>query len=77
MDNLESKRSGSLYCLDNYFRLHKIDDKYFITNGPAFLDQNNFYHTDTRKRIIYKIKINNHYKPKIKFFYLQTHQFCK
>ena len=62
MDNLESKCSGSLYCLDNYFRLHKIDDKYFITNGPAFLDQNNFYHADSRKKIIYKIKINNKFQ---------------
>ena len=59
MDNLGKKCSGSLYCLDNDLRLHKVDDKYFTTNGPAFLDKNNFYHTDSRKRIIYKIKINN------------------
>ena len=59
MDNLEKKQSGSLYCLDNHLRLHKVDEKYFIANGPAFLDKNNFYHTDSRKRIIYKIKIND------------------
>ena len=60
MDNLERKiKSGSLYCLDKNLKVHKIDGKYFITNGPAFLDKNNFYHTDSRKRIIYKIKINN------------------
>ena len=59
MDNLERKiKSGSLYCLDKNLKVHKIDDKYFITNGPAFLDKNNFYHTDTRKGEIYKIKIN-------------------
>ena len=29
-----------------------------ITNGPAFIDKKNFYHTDSRKRVIYKIKIN-------------------
>ena len=62
MDNFEKKCTGSLYCLDNYLRLHKVDDKYFITNGPAFLNKNNFYHTDSRKRIIYKIRINNKLK---------------
>jgi len=59
MDNLEKKQSGSLYCLDDSLKLHKVDDKYFITNGPAFLNKNNFYHADSKKKIIYKIKINN------------------
>ena len=62
MDNLEKKQSGSLYCLDNDLRLKKVDDNYFITNGPAFLNKNNFYHTDSRKKIIYKININNKLK---------------
>jgi len=63
MDNLERKKSsGSLYCLNNKLKLHKIDSKYFITNGPAFLNKNNFYHTDTKKKIIYKIRINNNLK---------------
>jgi len=63
MDNLERKiKSGSLYCLDKNLKVHKIDDKYFITNGPAFLDKNNFYYTDTRKGEIYKIKINKKLK---------------
>ena len=63
MDNLERKKnSGSLYCLDNNLIIHKVDDKYFITNGPAFLNNNNFYHTDSRKKIIYKIKINKKFK---------------
>ena len=63
MDNLERKKnSGSLYCLDNNLIIHRVDDKYFITNGPAFLNKNNFYHTDSRKKIIYKIKINNKFK---------------
>ncbi|HIO51792.1 MAG TPA: SMP-30/gluconolactonase/LRE family protein, partial [Pelagibacteraceae bacterium] len=63
MDNLERKKnSGSLYCLDNNLIIHRVDDKYFITNGPAFLNNNNFYHTDSRKKIIYKIKINNKFK---------------
>ena len=63
MDNLERKKSsGSLYCLNNKLKLHKVDSKYFITNGPAFLNKSNFYHTDTRKKIIYKIRINNKLK---------------
>jgi len=62
MDNAEKKQSGSLYCLDHRLKLHKVDEKYFITNGPAFLNKNNFYHTDSKKKIIYKIKINNKFK---------------
>ena len=62
MDNLEKKKTGSLYCLDNKLNLHEVDKNYFITNGPAFLDKNNFYHTDSKKRIIYKIKINKKFK---------------
>ena len=63
MDNLERKKSfGSLYCLNNKLKLHKVDSKYYITNGPAFLNKNNFYHTDTKKKIIYKIRINNKLK---------------
>jgi len=71
MDNLEKKQSGSLYCLDNRFKLHKVDDKYFITNGPAFLNKNNFYYTDSRKRIIYKIQINNKFKVLKKTIFLK------
>ena len=62
MDNFEKKNSGSLYCLDNNLKLHKVDTGYYITNGPAFLDKNNFYHTDSRKKLIYKIKVNKKYK---------------
>tara|TARA_Y100001970_G_scaffold6394_1_gene7295 strand:+ start:331 stop:1242 length:912 start_codon:yes stop_codon:yes gene_type:complete len=60
MDNLERKiEKGSLYKLDKYLKLTKIDKNYRITNGPAFIDQYNFYHTDSPKKTIYKIKINN------------------
>ena len=63
MDNFERKKnSGSLYCLDNSLKLHKIDSKYYITNGPAFLNKHNFYHTDSRRRIIYKIEINSKFQ---------------
>ena len=63
MDNPErSIRKGSLYCLDKNLNLNKVDTKYYITNGPAFLDENNFYHTDSRRKIIYKMKINKDFK---------------
>ena len=52
--------------MDKKLTLHKVDDNYLITNGPAFIDKNNFYHTDSLKRIIYKIKIN------IFFFLIST-----
>ncbi len=63
MDNLErSKKNGSLYCLDKKLKLHKVDSNYYITNGPAFLNKNNFYHTDSKKKIIYRIKINENFE---------------
>ena len=63
MDNPErSNKNGSLYCLDKDLIIHKVDTGYFITNGPAFLNENNFYHTDSRRRIIYKLKINKYLK---------------
>ena len=63
MDNTERKiRNGSLYCLDNKLTLHKVDTKYYITNGPAFINANTFLHTDSGEKIIYKIKINRNYK---------------
>ena len=63
MDNPErSIKKGSLYCLDENLNLHKVDSDYSITNGPAFLDDNNFYHTDSRSKVIYKIKINKSFK---------------
>ena len=54
MDNFEKQQIGSLYCFDRHLNLHKIDSKYFTPNGPAFLNKNNFYHTDSKKKIIYK-----------------------
>ena len=63
MDNLERKiEKGSLYKLDKNFKLVKVDKNYRITNGPAFIDQYNFYHTDSPKKTIYKIKINKNNK---------------
>ncbi len=63
MDNLERKiEKGSLYKLNKDLKLTKVDKNYRITNGPAFIDQYNFYHTDSPKKTIYKIKINKNNK---------------
>ena len=63
MDNLERKISkGSLYKLDKNLNLTTVDKGYRITNGPAFINKHNFYHTDSSKKIIYKIKINKNNK---------------
>ncbi len=63
MDNLERNiNKGSLYCLSKKMKLYKVDTNYIITNGPAFIDKKNFYHTDSRKKRIYKIRINKDYK---------------
>ncbi len=59
MDNLQRKiERGSLYKLDKNLKLSKVDKNYITTNGPAFINQYNFYHTDSSKKTIYKIKIN-------------------
>tara|TARA_B100000686_G_scaffold77306_1_gene83350 strand:- start:1361 stop:2245 length:885 start_codon:yes stop_codon:yes gene_type:complete len=76
MDNLERNiANGSLYCLDNNFKLSKVDSNYMITNGPAFIDEKNFFHTDSRKKIIYKIKIDNNLNVKKKKIYKKFSKF--
>ena len=63
MDNLERKiENGSLYCMDKKLNLTKVDTNYMITNGPAFINSQNFYHTDSLKKTIYKIKIDKNLK---------------
>ena len=63
MDNAERNiKNGSLYCLDKKLNIHKVDTKYCITNGPAFINAENFLYTDSRSKTIYKIKINKKYK---------------
>ena len=63
MDNPERKiKNGSLYCLDTKLTLHKVDKKYYITNGPVFINNDTFLHTDSRRKIIFRIKINKNFK---------------
>src|SRR6056300_1078394 len=51
-----------IYKVDKNLLLTKVDTNYRITNGPAFIDQYNFYHTDSPKKKIYKIKIDKNDK---------------
>ena len=63
MDKLERRvKNGSLYCLDKKLKLHEVDKKYYITNGPTFINDDTFLHTDSGLRIVYKIKIKKKYK---------------
>ena len=63
MDNPERKiKNGSLYCLDKKLILHKVDTNYYITNGPVFINKDTFLHTDSRHKIIFKIRINKNFK---------------
>ncbi len=65
MDELQRKkkiRNGSLYCLDKNLFLHKIDTNYYTPNGPAFINNYTFLHTDSSRKIIFKIKINKNFK---------------
>ena len=59
MDDGEKLETGSLYRLDGDLSIHKMDDNYFITNGPAFsLDGRTLYHTDSAKRTIYAFELS-------------------
>ena len=63
MDNLERNiNRGSLYCVNKNLEIKKVDKNYMITNGPAFINEKNFYHTDSRKKRIYKIKVDKNLK---------------
>ncbi len=54
MDEGEKLDTGILYRLDADLSLHKMDDNYCITNGPAFSpDGTVMYHNETAKKIVY------------------------
>ncbi len=60
MDESEKDASGVLYRLDPDLSLHKLDDNYIITNGPAFSpDGKVMYHNDTTKRVIYAYDVKD------------------
>ena len=61
-DSGDKKPTGSLYVVKKSGKILKIDQNYITTNGPAFIKHNYFYHNDSSKKIIYKIKVNKQFK---------------
>ncbi|HLG89553.1 MAG TPA: SMP-30/gluconolactonase/LRE family protein [Alphaproteobacteria bacterium] len=58
MDNDESRPSGALYCWDGAASPRLCDRDFVISNGPAVSpDGRTLYHTDTRRRTIFRFEI--------------------
>jgi len=47
--------SGSLFCIDKKNKIHQVDKGYITPNGPAFINKNQMFYTDSKKKTIYKI----------------------
>lgn len=77
MDNREHFKSGALYKLLPNQSWQQMDDGYCVTNGPAFSPCGRFtYHTDTLRRVVYRIVFNedNSIKSKDKFIVLSEQE---
>jgi len=60
MDDGEHFKSGALYKLHPNLSWQSLDEGYCITNGPAFSQCGRYvYHTDTAKRVIYRLNVND------------------
>jgi sugar lactone lactonase YvrE len=60
MHDPETQASGALYGLDRDGELHREDDGYVVTNGPATSpDGRTLYHTDTFKSLVYAFDIDD------------------
>jgi sugar lactone lactonase YvrE len=50
--------SGAHYRLDPDHTVTRVDDGYFIANGPAFSpDQRFMYHTDSKRGLVYRFEL--------------------
>jgi len=59
MDDTESDACGALYRLDHDRTWTRIDDRYQVTNGPAFSpDGRVMYHCDSARQIIYAYDVD-------------------
>jgi sugar lactone lactonase YvrE len=59
MDDAQAAPTGALYRLDRNGSLARLDDGYFITNGPAISpDGKTLYHTDTPLRRVYAFDLH-------------------
>lgn len=60
MDCDGDKPTGSHYRLGPDHEVTRVDDGYFITNGPAFSpDQRFMYHTDSKLGLVYRFDLTN------------------
>jgi len=60
MDVEQTAKSGSLYRMDADMSVHKMDDGYIITNGPAFnKDGSIMYHTETLGGVVYAFDLSS------------------
>jgi D-xylonolactonase len=58
MDDSERASIGSLYRLDSARACIKLDERYAVTNGPAFSAAGDvMYHTDSARRTIYRFAL--------------------
>lgn len=54
MDDKEREATGSLYRLDADCSWSKVDEDYYVTNGPAFSpDGRRMYHNDSARQLTY------------------------
>jgi xylono-1,5-lactonase len=54
MDDKEREATGSLYRLDADCSWSKVDEDYYVTNGPAFSpDGQRMYHNDSARQLTY------------------------
>ena len=42
--------SGSLFCIDKKNKIHLVDTGYITPNGPAFINKNQMFYTDSKKK---------------------------
>ncbi|QPQ54350.1 SMP-30/gluconolactonase/LRE family protein [Allosphingosinicella flava] len=64
MDDSETQASGALYRLDPDLRVHRHDEGYRVTNGPAFSgDGRILYHTDSARQIVYAFDLDDRGEP--------------
>ena len=60
MDDREREASGALYRLDSDLSWTKIDERYRVTNGPAFSPDGRWmYHNDSARQITYVFDLDD------------------
>lgn len=64
MDDAEVEESGSLYRFDGDLHCRRFDERYKITNGPAFSrDGRTLYHADSARGFVYRFALDEEGTP--------------